>query len=227
MPQKKKRQMKVKTSPVVHEMIDTKTEQLFPPSAGFSKPRRPMARLALIILVVALVGLFVANKGIFIAAIVDGKPIFRFQLNSVLVSRFGKQTLDGMISEMIIAGEARKAGVSITQEEIDVKTKALVDSLGGGMTIDQLLAYQGMTRADFDSQLRLQMTVEKLLGKDITITDGDIANFIATSGAVLTATDEAGMKEEARQAILSEKINEKLQPWFTDLKAKVNVLRFL
>jgi len=227
MPRKKTRAARLVKAPKVHEMIDTKTEDLLPTGVQPGVVRTPITKIALGILALGLVAVLVANKGMFIAAIVDGKPIFRWQLNRVLVSRFGQQTLDGMVSEMIINGEARKAGVTIAQSEIDAKTNALVTSLGGGMTIDQLLAYQGMTRSDFDSQLRLQMTVEKLLGKDITITDADVANFIATSGAVLTATDEAGMNEEARQAILSEKINAKLQPWFTELKAKVKVLRFL
>lgn len=221
MPQKKPRSVKV------HEMIDTKTEDLLPSTQ--TKFRNPMsiAKIALIILVLGLIALFVSNKGLLVAAVVNGKPIFRWELNNVLFSRFGSQTLDGMISERLIEGEAAKSGITVTQSDIDAKTKTLVDSLGGGMNIDQLLQYQGMTRADFESQLKLQMTVEKLLGKDIKISDTEITDYIATASSTLTATNEAGMKEEARQAIMSEKINEKLQPWFTQLKAKANILRFL
>lgn len=221
MPQKKSR------SANVHEMIDAKTEGLMPSSPMMPKGQMPVVKIAVVILVIGLIALFVSNKGLLVAAIVDGKPIFRWDLNNVLVSRFGTQTLEGMISERLISQEAAKAGVTVTQAELDTKTKALVDSLGGGMNIDQLLQYQGMSRADFDSQLRLQMTVEKLLGKDIAITDADITSYIATASATLTASGEAAMKEEARQAILSQKINEKLQPWFTALKAKANILRFL
>lgn len=210
----------------VHEMIDTKTENLFPIPATRPQPT-PIARIALVVLIVGLLTLFITNKGLIVAAVVDGKPIFRWQLSSVLMSRFGQQTLEGMISQALIDEQAQKAGITVTQADVDAKTKALIASLGGGMTIDQVLAYQGMTRADFDSQLKLQLTVEKLLGKDITVTDVDITNYIATNSATLTATDEAGLKEEARQAILSQKINEKLQPWFAALKAKASILRFL
>jgi len=218
MAQKKKR---------VYEMIDTKTENLMPSVPGMPKSPMPIAKIALVILVLGLIALFISNKGLLVAAVVDGKPIFRWELNNVLVSRFGKQTLEGMISERLIAQEAVKAGVGISQADIDAKTKALVDSLGGGMTIDQLLQYQGMTRADFDSQLKLQMTVEKILGRDITVTDEEVVNYIATNSATLTATAEADLKVEAREAIMSQRINEKLQPWFTGLKEKANILRFL
>lgn len=208
-------------------MIDSKTEGLMPAAPSRPRTSMPMAKIALAVLILGLVALFVSNKGLLVAAVVNGKPIFRWELNSVLVSRFGKQTLDGMISEALINEEARKAGVAVTQAEMDTKTKSLVESIGGGMSIDQLLQYQGMSRADFDSQLRLQMMVEKLLGKDIKVTDEEVTNYIATASATLTATDEAGLKDEARQAILSQKINEKLQPWFTSLRAKANILRFL
>lgn len=224
MPQKKTRLPKPTK---VHEMIDTKTEGLIPSIPSLPRVQMPIIKVALMVLVVGLIAIFVSNKGLLVAAVVDGKPIFRWDLNRVLVSRFGQQTLDGMISERLIAEEAAKSGVSVSQADIDEKTKSLVDSLGGGMSIDQLLQYQGMSRADFDSQLKLQLTVEKLLGKDITITDDEVANYIATSSANLTATDEAGMRDEARQAIMSEKINVKLQPWFTQIKAKAKILRFL
>lgn len=211
----------------VHEMIDTKTENLLPATPGFPRPPMPTVRIALIILVLGLIAIFVSNKGLLVAAIVDGKPIFRWDLNNVLMSRYGKQTLESMISQELISEQAQKAGISVSQADLDARTKSLVDSMGGGMSIDQLLQYQGMTRADFDSQLKLQLTVEKLLGKDVTVTDDEITNYIATSSSTLTATDEAGMREEAKQTIMSQKINDKLQPWFTDIKGKAKILRFL
>lgn len=211
----------------VHEMIDTKTEDLMPAASTMPRPPMPVTKIALAILVIGLIAIFVSNKGLLVAATVDGRPIFRWDLDKVLVSRYGTQTLEGMISEQLIAEQAQKAGVTVTQAELDGRTKQLVASLGGGMSIDQLLQYQGMSRADFDSQLKLQLTVEKLLGKDITVTDDEVSGYIATSSASLSATDAAGMKAEARQAIMSQKINQKLQPWFTSLKAKAKILRFI
>ena len=193
------------------------------------KPARsfPLKKVALIVVILGLVAVFVFNKGLLVAAVVNGRPIFRWQLTSVMISRFGAQTLDGMISQSLIDGEARKAGIRIAATDIAKKESDLIASLGGGVSLEEVLKYQGMTKADFEDQLRLQLTVEKLLGKDITITDADINGYIATNQATLTATDEAGLKEEARQAIFSEQINTKLQTWFSELKTKAKVLRFL
>ncbi len=226
MAQKKSVKKSVKATRV-HEMIDTKTENLLPSVSSMKVSRAPMAKIALIVVVIGLVAIAVANKGLFVAAIVNGQPIWRWQMNQVMTQRFGQQTLDGMISEALIDNEAKKAGVTVTKTEIDGKVADLVKSFGGNVNIDDLLKYQGMTRAEFESQLRLQLLVEKLLGKDIVITQEDVASYIATNQATLTATDEAGLQAEAKQAIFSQKINDKLQTWFAELKAKAKILRFL
>jgi SurA N-terminal domain len=201
-------------------------ENLIP---AVSKPVRPFPfkKVAIIVVILGLVAIFVSNKGLLLAAVVNGRPIFRWQLNSVMVGRYGVQTLDGMISQVLIDAEARKGGVAVSQTDIAKKESELLASLGGNVSIDEVLQYQGMTKADFEDQLRLQLTVEKLLGKDITITDAEIENYIATSGSTLAATDEAGMREEAKQAIFSKEINDKLQTWFSGIKTKASILRFL
>ena len=193
------------------------------------KPARPfpLTKVALIVVVLGLVAIFVSNKGLLVAAIVNGRPIFRWQLTRVLTSRFGQQTLDNMISQALVDEEAKKAGLSISQAEIVKKESDLVQSLGGNVSIDDILKYQGMTKADFEDQLRLQLTVEKLLGKDITITDADIDAYIATNQATMMATSEADLKEEAKQAIFSQQVNEKLQTWFSEVRTKAKILRFL
>jgi len=202
-------------------------ENLIPIESANPTRRFPLTKVALIVVVLGLVAIFVSNKGLLVAAVVNGRPIFRWQLTSVMISRFGQQTLDSMISQALIDVEAKKAGIIVSQTDIAQKESDLVKSLGGDVSIDDILKYQGMTKADFEDQLRLQLTVEKLLGKDITITDADIDAYIATSGSMLAATNEAGLKEEAKQAIFSQQVNDKLQTWFTDLRSKAKILRFL
>jgi len=164
----------------VHEMIDTKTENLIPPVPAMRKLRIPMplTKIALAVLILGIVAIFVSNKGLLVAAIVNGRPIFRWQLNQAMTARFGQQTLEGMISEALIADEARKSGISVSQADIDAKVSDIVASLGGTVSIDDLLKYQGMSRGEFENQIRLQLTVEKLLGRDIVVTDDDVKDAL-------------------------------------------------
>lgn len=202
-----------------------------PPS--YSEPRlypsKPMQKKTIVIgiLALALIVLLVTHKGWFVAAVVDGKPIFSWQLNSALRSRFGQQTLEGMIGEMLIAQRARVEGVVVSKSDVDKKQAEVLGSLGENVKLDDLLKFQGLTKADFENQLKLQLTVERLLTKNLSITDTDIDAYIATNRATLVATDPAKLKEEAKQAIKTNIVNEKLQTWFTEIRKNAKVLKFL
>ena len=185
-------------------------------------------KTAIIITILTVILLFALalSRGYILVAIVNNRPIFRFQLTQTLMSRYGKQTLESMISERIIAQEAQKSGVSITQEEIDAQEEEVLKSFGGKITLDELLKFQGTTKQEFDSQIRLQLLVNKLLEKGVTVTDEEIATYKETNRALLVSSDEAGLTEEARKAFMEQKINEKIQPWFTELKDKAKIFKF-
>lgn len=183
--------------------------------------------LYLIVGILALSALFLANKSLLVAAVVDGRPVWSWELNRVLVDRYGKQTLEGMISEKLIAVEAQKNKVVLNPAEVNSREEEIVKGLGGGMSLEEILKIQGLSKDEFDRQITLQLTVQKILGKDLTITEADIDNFIATNRATLVATETASLRMEAKQAILDAHIGEKLQPWFNELKTKAKILRFL
>jgi foldase protein PrsA len=144
-----------------------------------------------------------------------------------MTDRFGKQTLEGIISEQLIADEAKKQGVVVGKADVDNKQAEILKTLGANVSVDELLKYQGITRNDFDNQIRLQLTVQKILGKDVAITEGDVDSYVEKNRATLTATEPATLREEAKQAILDAKVGEKLQSWFQELKNKAKIVRFL
>lgn len=184
-------------------------------------------RWVIIGLAVLFVVLIAANKGLVLAAIVNGKPVFSWQLNNTLRTRYGQQTLEGIIGESLIESEARKSGISLTKEDIQAKQKEILSSLGTEVNLEDFLKFQGLTEADFNQQLKVQLTVEKLLTRDLTITETDIDNYIATNRALLTATEPAALREEAKKAIIGNTVSEKLQSWFLELRQKSNVMKFL
>lgn len=132
-----------------------------------------------------------------------------------------------MIGESLIASEAKKSGVVITDADIQTKQKEILSSLGTEVNLQDFLKFQGLSEIDFNQQLRVQLTVEKLLTKNMTITDSDIDNYIATNSALLTATEPAKLREEAKKAIIGNTVSEKLQSWFLEIRQKSNVMKFL
>lgn len=183
-------------------------------------------KMIVVILVLVLVGLVAAKKGWIVAATVNGRPIYSWELNTALRNRFGQQTLEGMIGEQLIADQASSQGVKVTQEDVEKKQKDVLASLGADVKLDDLLKFQGLTKEDFVKQLKLQLLVERLLTKDLTIRDTDIQNYIASNSATLSATDPAKLKSEAEQAIRTNMVNEKLQSWFAEIRKTAKVIKF-
>lgn len=224
---------KTKTKKIAkrHEMIDEKTEDILsvptmdyaqsPSGKSFTK----WVVLAFVVLIA--LGAYLGSRGYIVAAMVNGKPLFRWDVERSLVSRFGAQTLESMISERLIADTAASQGVNITKEDVEKKMNDLVKTLGPDVKIEDLLKYQGMTKSDFENQIRLQLTVEKLLGKDVAVTDIEVDEFIVKNRETMTATDEAALRTEAKTALESQKVSEKIQPWFAELKAKAKIVRIM
>ena len=228
MKKKNNKSTKAMVKPVVTEDL-TFTEE--PVDVVKETPTRrhfpSFTTIAILLLVGILLGVLFAYQGLPVAAIVNGQPIFRWEVANVLFQRYGQQTIQGIVTERLIASEAQKSGITVTQTDIDSKSKQILSSFGSNMTVDDFLKFQGMQKQDFDNQIKLQLTVERILGKDLTITDSDVQSFIASNQATLVATDPAKLKEEATNAIRDEKISEKVQEWLQELKAKASIKSFL
>lgn len=189
--------------------------------------RKKYWKMGLFVLGLFVVVLFSVNKGWVVAAMVNGRPIFSWDLNNTLRERYGQQTLEGLIGEQLIADESRKQGVVVTDEEVETKQEEVLSSLGENVNLDEFLQFQGLTKDDFQHQLRVQLLVERLLTKDLAITDADIDAYIASNAALLTATEPAEMKNEAREAIVNNAVSEKLQSWFSELRQTASVMKFI
>lgn len=209
----------IDSSPLV-----TTTQGVVPAPKGFLKNTK---LLYFIVALLALSALLVTNKQLLVVSVVNNKPIWSWQLNKTMMDRFGKQTLEGMISEQLISDEAKKLGVTVTAEDLALKQNEILKTLGENVSVDELLKYQGITRADFDNQIKLQLLVQKILGKDIAITDTEVDAYLTQNRATLVATEPAELRKEAKQAMLDAKVGEKLQEWFAELKKNAKILRFI
>jgi hypothetical protein len=219
--------LKLEAEPIVNEtLVDTNenSNQITPVQTG---SKLNSSKIGIILILVILAVVLLVRKGYVVAAVVNGKPIFSFTLVDSLLNKFGKQALEGMITEQLIYQEAAKSNISVSSEELTKREDEMVKSVGADVKLDDLLKYQGMTRADFDNQVKLQISVEKILGKDVSFTDSQIDNFIATSSGLLIATDSAAQKVEAKKVLTEQEINNKIQPWLLEIKKNAQVLRML
>lgn len=193
-------------------------------SPATSKLKQPKVFIPLIVIILAV--LVFSFKGLFVAALVNGEPITRIAVLSELEKQGGKQALASLVNQALILQEARKKNVQVSQAEIDKAVKQIEDSLKTqGQNLDTALAVQGMTKQDFQMQLKLRSLVEKLLADKIAVTDQEIAEYIEKNKDTLPANlkeDEIkkGVKEQLRQ----QKMASASQTWLQELNknAKIN-----
>jgi parvulin-like peptidyl-prolyl isomerase len=183
----------------------------------------------IVIAVVVIVLLVVLFKSVFIAAIVNGEPISRLSVVSALEKQGGKAMLDSLITKKLILQEAKKRNITVAQNDIDAEIKKITANLQTqGSTLDQALASQGMTKADLNDEVEVQVAVNKMVGSDVAVTSQEIDAFVAANKSQMAAgTTDAQFREEAIAQLKQQKLQTKTTDFVNSLQSKAKVLRFV
>jgi foldase protein PrsA len=166
-----------------------------------------------------------AFRGLFVAAVVNGQPIWRTSVVRETEKQVGKQALDTLIRNAMIEQEAKKQNVTVTDKEVDEEIKKVEQTLSKqGQKIDQVLALQGLTKDDLRKLIRLDKLVSKMVGKDIKVTDEDIAKYIEENRESLPQDQtEEQLKKTVHDTLRQQQLNQKVQAWLGSLKQKAKI----
>lgn len=182
-----------------------------------------------LLLAIILVFAVINFKHLFIAATVNGKLITRFALDRELEKASGKDTLEGLITKSLILQEAKALNVSPTETEITKKVDEIRTQLEPqGTTLEEALLAQGRDLNDLEEQLVVQVIVEKILGKDVQITDEQVETYFEENASFFP--EEATLESEApaiKEQLFQQLLGQKFQPWLEDLKAEANLKYYL
>lgn len=195
-------------------------------SSSSSQLVTPRNIILIIILVIAL--LLWKFKGSFIAAMVNGQPISRWQLNDQLVRKFGDQMLENIINERLILSAARQKGIIITSQDIDTKIQDIEKRLAGQTTLDEALKAQGMAKEEFRRQIEIQLSIDKLFDNEATVSGGEIDEYISKNAqAYKNATDPAALRKEVTDLLKQQKVSDLFEKWFSEVKKSASVKKFI
>ncbi len=186
--------------------------------------------IAIFVLVILISGvLLYFFKGLFIASLVNGEPITRLSVIQTLESQNGKATLDNLITKKLILQEEKKRNVQVSKNDIDSEIKKIEESLKTqGTTLDQALESQGMTRNQLNEEIKIQLSIQKMVEKDVKVTDKEINDFVtANKDQFPEASTEAQMKQEASDQLKQQKVQEKTQALISDLQKKAKIRNFV
>jgi len=181
--------------------------------------------LGTLILVGVILGYLFRDR--FLAAIVNGKPVFRHEINNKLIASFGKEMLENLIVERLIKQEAQKKNVVVTSEDLDRESEKVSKTLSGGMKLEDALSMQGMSLDSFREQLKLRLQINKILAGDISVSQEEITKYIKENAKTLVATTEAERKIEAENSLMEQKLSERIQTWIGELLKNAKIKRFI
>jgi len=193
--------------------------------------KKGKAKKTLIPVLLAIILVFSAInfKHVFIAAMVNGKIITRFALDRELEKASGKDTLEGLITKNLILQEAKALNVAPTKEEISKKINDIRAQLEPqGTTLEDALLAQGRNLSDLEEQLVIQVIVEKILGKDLEVTDEQVKAYFEENASFFP--EEATLESETqaiKDQLFQQALGQEFQPWLEGLKAKSKLKYFL
>ena len=185
-------------------------------------------RIGAAVIVLLLVAFFA--KGLFIAAVVNGTPISRFEVIHQLEKAGGKSALDNLITRKLIADAAAKQGIVVSNDEVAAeikKVEAQVASTGQGITLDMLLSQRGMTRNDLKTQIVVQKEVEKLLGDKVNVLDSEVDKYISDNKITLPKAEEAADRAQIKDQIKQQKVTSAGQALVESFRTRASISYFV
>jgi hypothetical protein len=215
---------RLKTQKLV-EPVET-IEHLAPqPRFKFQMKKGKLKVAAGVVLALILVGGFWYKTNSWpIVALAGMRPVTRFEVGQELFSQYGQAAVENRITEILVKKELGRLGVTVTAAEVQAKVDDIKSNLGAGADLNQLLQSRGMTLAQFESQLRLQLRVEKALADKVSVTDQEVADYLKQNQQFITATGEAATTQ-AGESLKYSKLQEEVGKWVDELKTKAKVWR--
>lgn len=135
--------------------------------------------LLAMILIVALIGVGCKSTGSTssVVASVNGEPITKDQLYDTMVQQYGPDVLDSLISDKIVELESKAKNITITDADIDKELQKYIEQYGGQAAFEQALASSGYTMDAIKKNVKMNLTMVKLLEPEITITDDELQKY--------------------------------------------------
>lgn len=112
-----------------------------------------------------------------IVAKVNEEVITKDDLYDILVAQSGQQLVDTLINEIIINSEAKKAGIEITEEEVQGELDKLIEAYGGEDAFKDAMLYYGYDVDEMKKNINMNFKIKRLLEPRVEITDEEIEEY--------------------------------------------------
>lgn len=198
------------------------------PASEARKFKFRKAHIILVIVMFALGTFLYYGRGLFVAAVVNGKPISRISIVKEAEKQAGKSAMERLVVYELIEQEAKKKNIVVSAAEIDEAVKQEEEkSKKQGRKFEQDLALQGLTMEDFRRVTKLRKIVEKAVG-GIEVTDKEVSDYLEKNrDSMIPGQTEEQLKQSIKMQLEQQKLGEKAQAWIESLRNKAKILYFV
>ncbi|MEY9977150.1 peptidylprolyl isomerase [Lysinibacillus sp. RC79] len=121
---------------------------------------------------------------------VDGEKILQTELDDALREQYGTEVLDTLITNKIVELEAKKVGVSVSEDTIQEEYENLAESYGGEELLQTTLEENGLTEQSVRDNIRMYQLTKNVIAESVDISDEEVAQYFEDN------KDNYGQKEE-------------------------------
>lgn len=184
----------------------------------------PVAPLAVVPLLL-VAALYFRFRGELVAARVNGESISRLALIRELESNFGQQALDNLVTRKLIEQAAQEENIAIDSLDVSAELGNIEKTAEEqGQNLDAVLGEQGYTREDLTRDLRYQLVVEELAATEVNVSQDDVVEYWEENQALFPeGSNLADQEPKIRETLESQKINEQIQSWLTELRSNADI----
>ncbi len=112
-----------------------------------------------------------------IVAKINDHVITKDELYDLLVGQNGAQVLDALISEKIVAIEAEKQKINVSEKDVEAEINKIIENYGGEEVFNQAMEYYGYSIDDIKKNITTNTQIKKLLESSISISEEEMKNY--------------------------------------------------
>ena len=161
-------------------------------------------------------------------ATVNGEKISQDELNEAMLSLYGNEVLNTLISNKVIELEGEKEKIEVTEEEIQAELDELIEMYGGEESFQAIIESNNLSEEMFREDIRIYKLTSKLMEKEIDITDEEISTYFEENkssfdqqeqveASHILVEDEATAKEVKQKLDSGEDFAELVKEFSTDV----------
>jgi foldase protein PrsA len=129
---------------------------------------------------------FIIASGVFLTytlkkenavATINGETITKDELYNKLIQQYGSDTVDQMIDDKIVAAEAAKKNITISNSTVTKEVDKLKQQYGGEDAFNQALSSNNTTLTALKSDIKNYLLIKKLVEPEIKITEDEMKTY--------------------------------------------------